>query len=158
MTTKKSFTFCKISFTVYRCFRRILICLNLDIVKSAAEVGGKIGEPVPLAQANANQGSCYLLQLKMCSVMVSYTLLFIIISICSLLLLFKLFCIRLASGLSNQSKNPNTLHPRNDNTRPTSMHSPKPSGKLFGQDGPTTPGGSQVRVMPIASLTPYQNR
>ena len=33
-------------------FRRIVICLNMDIVKSAAEVNGKIGEPVPLTQAN----------------------------------------------------------------------------------------------------------
>lgn len=59
---------------------------------------------------------------------------------------------------SNQPKNSNTLHPRSDNIRNNSMHSPKPSGKMFDQDGPTTPGGSQARVMPIASLTPYQNR
>ncbi|XP_076823826.1 replication protein A 70 kDa DNA-binding subunit-like [Clavelina lepadiformis] len=31
--------------------KRILICLNLEIVKKAVEIGGKIGGPIPLAQA-----------------------------------------------------------------------------------------------------------
>merc|ERR1719427_103781 len=41
------------------------------------------------------------------------------------------------------------------------MQSPKPSAKVQafgGNSGPTTPGGSATRVVPIQGLTPYQNR
>jgi len=49
------------------------------------------------------------------------------------------------------------------NRQPASMQSndsPKPTGKMpFKKNGlPTTPGGSQQRVVPIIGLTPYQNR
>jgi len=40
------------------------------------------------------------------------------------------------------------------------MQSPKPTAKKFGGggSGPPTPGGSSTKIVPIAALTPYQNR
>jgi len=32
-------------------YRRIIICLNMEILKSASDVGGRIGDPIPFAQA-----------------------------------------------------------------------------------------------------------
>nr|XP_002127939.1 replication protein A 70 kDa DNA-binding subunit [Ciona intestinalis] len=61
-------------------------------------------------------------------------------------------------GRAVQNEN---LKPNQNRMPASAMQSPKPTGKMsFGGkgDAPTTPGGTQTRVMPIGSLTPYQNK
>nr|CAB3265679.1 replication protein A 70 kDa DNA-binding subunit-like [Phallusia mammillata] len=104
--------------------KRIVICLDIEILQTPDEAGGKIGEPVPLSVAQNAAGA--------------------------------------NGGLPNPSKPGNeNVNPSGPNRiPPAAMYSPKPTGKMpFGKEQvPTTPGGTQTRVMPIGSLTPYQNK
>jgi replication factor A1 len=82
--------------------KRVVICLDIDVMFSANEVGKRIGEPVSVSQAAV-------------------------------------------APLKEQNRAPMS-----------NMQSPKPKKHI--PKPPSTPGGSETKVMPIDSLTPYQNR
>lgn len=100
--------------------RHILICLEVDILKTAEEVGEKIGDPI-----SSNQFVKGSSRPKPA----------------------------LGSTTSGVSK-PNAAPSK------SVYESPKPSAKFPFTKGstPNTPGGTPMRVLPIASLTPYQNK
>jgi len=81
--------------------KRVVICLNIDVLHSGSEVGKRIGEPVSVNQV---------------------------------------------APLKEQNRKPMQ-----------ELTSPKPN-KQYAPKAPTTPAGSDTKIMPIDSLTPYQNR
>lgn len=97
--------------------RHILICLEIEILKTGEEVGERIGDPI--SSNNFVKGS----------------------------------------SRPKPSFN-GTSGPKSNANSSSAYDSPKPTGKMqFGKENtPNTPGGTPMRVMPIVSLTPYQNK
>ncbi|XP_039272067.2 replication protein A 70 kDa DNA-binding subunit-like [Styela clava] len=96
--------------------RHILVCLEIEILKTGDEVGQRIGDPV--SSTNFVKGS------------------------------------------SRPKPSFNGTANKTNGNSTSAYDSPKPTGKMPFAKGttPNTPGGTPMRVMPIASLTPYQNK
>nr|XP_033778336.1 replication protein A 70 kDa DNA-binding subunit [Geotrypetes seraphini]XP_033778337.1 replication protein A 70 kDa DNA-binding subunit [Geotrypetes seraphini] len=105
--------------------RRVIIVMDLEVLKSAEMVGGKIGNPVPFNEAGQGQ----------------------------------------QQPPVGPAANPPISRPSQQNgpsgaAATTMVRGPS---KVFGKTGGSdnilsTPGGSQCRVVPIASLNPYQSK
>ncbi|XP_077605844.1 replication protein A 70 kDa DNA-binding subunit isoform X2 [Crocuta crocuta] len=104
--------------------RRVVILMELDILKSAEAVGLKIGNPVPYNEGHGQQ---------------------------------QVF----PSPVSATSPPASKPQQQNGSSGPTSSKAYGAS-KIFGKAGGTSlgnsSGGTQVKVVPIASLTPYQSK
>ncbi|XP_030041574.1 replication protein A 70 kDa DNA-binding subunit isoform X2 [Microcaecilia unicolor] len=105
--------------------RRVIIVMDLEVLKSAEMVGGKIGNPVPFNEAGQGQQQQSVVP----------------------------------------AANPPMSRPSQQNglsgaAATTMVRGPSKSfGKAGGSDSIlSTPGGSQSRVVPIASLNPYQSK
>uniref|UniRef100_A0A8C7TZ22 Replication protein A subunit n=1 Tax=Oncorhynchus mykiss TaxID=8022 RepID=A0A8C7TZ22_ONCMY len=99
--------------------RRVVVILDMEVVKSADEVAGKIGEPQPYVEGESSAHTAFL------TITISY-------------------------GLGGQKLNKCSMNKG-------------PSRAFGGKKGmppsamPSTPGGSS-KVVPIASLNPYQSK
>ncbi|XP_039109727.1 replication protein A 70 kDa DNA-binding subunit isoform X2 [Hyaena hyaena] len=104
--------------------RRVVILMELDILKSAEAVGLKIGNPVPYNEGHGQQQV-------------------------------------VPSPVSATSPPASKPQQQNGSSGPTSSKAYGAS-KIFGKAGGTSlansSGGTQVKVVPIASLTPYQSK
>nr|XP_013801961.1 PREDICTED: replication protein A 70 kDa DNA-binding subunit isoform X2 [Apteryx mantelli mantelli] len=104
--------------------RRVVILMDLDVLKTADMVGGNIGNPVPYNEGQGQQRS------------------------------------------SAPAANPAPSKPQQQNgnlsvagSAAPKYHAPsKQFGKASGPSSVKTPGGSQSKVVPIASLNPYQSK
>ncbi|XP_056416155.1 replication protein A 70 kDa DNA-binding subunit [Hyla sarda] len=94
--------------------RRVIIIMEMDVLKPADSVYGKIGNPQPY---NDGQGA--------------------------------------PQPAAAAPTPPPQSKPAQSSAPPSSMN--KGLSKPFGGGGPYTPGGSQSKVVPIASLNPYQS-
>lgn len=100
--------------------RRVVVCLEIEVLKKGSEVDGVIGNPV----SSNNIGK----EVP-------------------------------APARSNVGSNQSGITGKENHNVPKSFESPRPTGKMNINSGtPQTPGGTPMRVMPIISLTPYQNK
>ncbi|XP_036380112.1 replication protein A 70 kDa DNA-binding subunit [Megalops cyprinoides] len=95
--------------------RRVVIILDVEVVKSAEDVGGKIGDPTPYVEGQTKPQPS-------------------------------------APASTVQPLQPRNGHEANTNRGPSRDFGKKPQLAL-----PSTPGGSS-KVVPIASLNPYQSK
>lgn len=99
--------------------RRVVVCLEIDVLKKGSEVSGVIGNPTSSNTIGKEP----------------------------------------ASTSDNVTSNLTAITGKENFAAPKSFESPKPMGKMNINGGtPQTPGGTPMRVMPIISLTPYQNK
>uniref|UniRef100_A0A8C3JMB7 Replication protein A subunit n=1 Tax=Calidris pygmaea TaxID=425635 RepID=A0A8C3JMB7_9CHAR len=104
--------------------RRVVILMDLNVLKTADQVGGNIGNPVPYNEGQGQQRSS-------------------------------------APAANPAASKP---QPQNGNLSGAGPSAPKyhaPSnqfGKASALSAVKTPGGSQAKVVPIASLNPYQSK
>ncbi|NWH55315.1 RFA1 protein, partial [Fregata magnificens] len=104
--------------------RRVVILMDLDVLKTADKVGGNIGNPVPYNEGQGQQRS--------------------------------------SAAAANPA--PSKPQQQNGNLPLAGPAAPKyhaPSnqfGKASAPSSVKTPGGSQAKVVPIASLNPYQSK
>ncbi|XP_074640731.1 replication protein A 70 kDa DNA-binding subunit-like [Tubulanus polymorphus] len=72
----------------------------------------------------------------------------------------QVFKLGATSGKGSVTNNNNNNAPKPEPQRNTMTSPPKPSGNqsVFHRNAPSTPGGSTMKVHPISSLNPYQNR
>ncbi|XP_054989519.1 replication protein A 70 kDa DNA-binding subunit [Sorex araneus] len=109
--------------------RRVIILMELEVLKSAEAVGAKIGNPVPYNEGHAQQQQQ-----------------------------------QAAPPPVSAAKPPASMPPQPNENSGTGSLATKASGasKIFGKSGGSsvmsTPGGTQAKVVPIASLTPYQSK
>ncbi|XP_010571928.1 PREDICTED: replication protein A 70 kDa DNA-binding subunit isoform X2 [Haliaeetus leucocephalus] len=105
--------------------RRVVILMDLNVLKTADEVGGNIGNPVPYNEGQGQQRS------------------------------------------SAPAANPAPSKPQQQNGNLSvagpaapKYHAPPSNqfGKVSAPSSVKTPGGSQAKVVPIASLNPYQSK
>ncbi|KAJ7997406.1 hypothetical protein DPEC_G00228650 [Dallia pectoralis] len=125
--------------------RRVVVVLDLEVVKSAGEVGEKIGNPCiyvgeqSMSPQNQNPGPS----------------------------------LSASASPSHTRPREQSMSPQNQNPGPSLSASASPShprpraapSSTNGPDGqeapmapPTTPGGSKAKVVPIASLNPYNTK
>ncbi|XP_055984059.1 replication protein A 70 kDa DNA-binding subunit [Sorex fumeus] len=108
--------------------RRVIILMELDVLKSADAVGAKIGNPVPYNEGHAQQQQ------------------------------------QAAPPAVSAANPPASKPPQPNEGSGTGTFATKAGGasKIFGKSGGSsvmsTPGGTQAKVVPIASLTPYQSK
>ncbi|XP_041097225.1 replication protein A 70 kDa DNA-binding subunit [Polyodon spathula] len=99
--------------------RRVVVIMDLEVLKCASDVGGKIGEPVLYVEGAAQT----------------------------------------TSPTSNPPARPFKQQSSCDSEAPMNRGPPKDFGKQKAfSDPPNTPGGTQSKVVPIASLNPYQSK
>ncbi|XP_031823656.1 replication protein A 70 kDa DNA-binding subunit [Sarcophilus harrisii] len=107
--------------------RKVVILMDLEVLQSADEVGGKIGNPVPYNEGQGQQQAA-------------------------------------PAPAPGPAANPVATKPQQQNgSSGLGSTATKSYGvsKTFGKVGSTnlsTPGGSQLKVVPIASLNPYQSK
>ncbi|XP_054857924.1 replication protein A 70 kDa DNA-binding subunit [Eublepharis macularius] len=106
--------------------RKVIILMDLDVVKTADAVGGKIGNPVQYSEGSGQVG-----QQQQPSAFATN---------------------QASSKLQQQNGNSAAGPPAKYNSPPSML------GKAGGSSFLNTPGGSQAKVVPIASLNPYQSK
>ncbi|XP_069082241.1 replication protein A 70 kDa DNA-binding subunit [Pleurodeles waltl] len=106
--------------------RRVVVVVELEVLKSAELVGGKIGNPVPYNEGQGPQPAAPAAPAAV-------------------------------PAVNKPLQQNGTLSAAA--AAPMSRGFSKPFGKVGGGGGPpNTPGGSQAKVVPIASLNPYQSK